>query len=157
MPSTVEYLNFDAVGAFPSLALNLAGCWECTDYAQMYDGPPVVGENRPIPGATGRLAVQREEDEAVINLPMVFRGVANHLGVPYADARIGVRTNLRFFRTNILRPLAAQATRPVTFHRLDTGTESGDVIVQSPMAMAFQTPAKARGVLVLIVPAAVLA
>lgn len=156
MASRVEYLSFDAVGAIPALALNLAGCWECVDYSQMYDSPPVVGENRPIPGVAGRLAQVHEEDERAVSLPMVFFGAANYAGTPYADERVGVRSNLAYFRTNIMRPGSA-ATRAVTFHRLDgTTTETGSVVVIPPLQVAFSGPTLARAVLTFVIPAGVL-
>lgn len=156
MASRVEYLSFNSVGAIPALALNLAGCWEVTDYAQMYDAPPVVGDDRVVPGSPGRLAVLREEDERVVSLPMQFFGDANYAGTPYTDQRVGMRSNLAYFRTNIMRPGTA-ATRAVTFHRLDgTTTETGSVVVLPPLQVALVGPMMARAVLTFVIPAGVL-
>jgi hypothetical protein len=156
MASRVEYLSFDTVGAIPALALNLAGCWECVDYSQMYDSPPLLGENRHIPGVTGRTPIKHEEDERQVSLPMVFFGDASYNGTPYSDTRIGLRSNLAYFRTNIMRQGSA-TTRAVTFHRLDgTTTETGGVIVLPPLQVAFAGPTLARAVLTLVIPAGVL-
>lgn len=156
MPNVItrtEYLSFAAEGGASAVPLNTPA-WECIDYSQMYDSPPVVGDNRPITGVTGRLAVPREEDESEIHLPMMFFGSANHENTPYGDARIGLRTNLRYFRTALMRA-ASGTTRSATFHRLDGGTETAEVIVIPPLQVAFRGPILARAVLTIVVPAAV--
>jgi hypothetical protein len=158
MASRVQYLSFDAIDSIPALALNLDGCWECDDYSDMYDAPPVLGEDRHIPGVAGRLAVAREEDEAVKSLPMKFMGIKDHSGAAHTDPRIGLRVNLDYFRTNIVRPLSGHTTRAVTFHLLDgSTTKTGNVIVEPPLQVAFQGPVLARGVLRIVIPAGMLA
>lgn len=158
MPNVItrtEYLSFAAEGGASAVPLNTPA-WECVDYSQMYDSPPVLGDNRHIPGLTGRLAVAREEDERQISLPMAFFGAANHENATYADARIGLRTNLRYFRTALMRA-ASGTTRAATFTRLDGGTETAEVQIIPPLQVAFQGPVLARAVLTIIVPAGVFA
>lgn len=149
-----EYLSFAAEGGALAIPLNTPA-WECVDYFDLYDSPPVIGVNRSIPGTSGRLAIAREEDEAEIHLPMVFMGGYDMDGGVYGDPRIGLRSNLRVFRTNVMRA-ASGTTRTVTFHRLDGGTESGEVQVIPPLKVAFKGVTLARAVLTIVIPAGVL-
>lgn len=159
MPTIItrtEYLSFDAAGSYPAVPLNTPG-WDCQDYSGLYGNPPTVGEDRIIPGTNGRLAVKRQLDELTVSLPMTIYGEANHEGTAYADARIGMRTNLLFLRTNLLQPITSgNGTRAVTFHLLDGTTDTGSVIVEGDMAVAFAAPTLARAVLRLVIPAGVL-
>lgn len=160
MPAVVtraEYLSFDVVGAFPAVPMNTPA-WDVVDYSSLYDGPPVVGDDRPIPGSPGRLAVAREVDELVVALPLVVYGDRSYDDLPYADARIGVRANLDYLRTNVvLPPGTSTGTRPVTFHRLDGTTRAGPAVVLSPLSVAVAGPTSVRAVLRLVIPAGSLA
>lgn len=151
-----EYVVFDAVTSpsLPEIPGNTPG-WETIDYSALYDLAPVIGDDRPIPGVAGRLAVPREEDELVAALPMRFIGSHDWEGDPYEDARIGLRTNLRYFGENVVRPPGTtDGLRGITFHQLDGSTATAQVIVQSPLQVAFSPGSVlARAVLTLIIPA----
>ena len=156
MPNVItrtEYLSFAAEGGASAVPLNTPA-WECVDYSEMYDSPPVLGGNRHIPGAAGRYAIPLEEDEREIHLPMKFFGGYDHTNSAHTDPRVGLRTNLRYFRTNLMRA-ASGTTRTATFHRLDGGTESAEVQIIPPLQVQFHGPALAYAVLTIIVPAGV--
>lgn len=148
-----EYLSFAAEGGASAVPLNTPA-WECLSYAPLYDSPPVVGEDRPIPGSAGRLAIAREEDEMIVSLHLRFFGGYNHENVAQSDARIGLRTNLRYFRTALMRANHG-TTRTATFHRLDGGTESADCVIIPPLDVEFVGPTLARAILRFTVPAGV--
>lgn len=157
MPPVVtfaEYLSFDAYSTYPAVPMNTPA-WDVLDYSPFYDDPPMIGDDRPIPGSPGRLGIAREYDELDVALRMVIYGDADLEGTPYADPRVGVRANAEYLRANLLRafPANADGTRPVTFHRLDGGTAVGDVIPVAPLSLAPAGPTLLRAVLRLVIPA----
>lgn len=157
VPTRAEYLSFDAIvgpPAFPAIPMN-SPAWDVLDYAALYDGPPLVGEDRAIPGATvPRIAIGREIDESVVALRLVIYGDRSYDDVPYADPRVGVRANVEFLRSNLLLPPGtADGSRPVTFHRLDGTTDVGSVVVAGPLDAVPAGPTSVRGVLRLAIPA----
>lgn len=158
MPAVItraEYGTLDVVGAFPSIPLNTPA-WDAESYFELYLPPEQVGEDRPIPGVTGRLAMPREWDEGIAGIPLVVYGTHDYQGVAYADARLGLRTNLRFLRDNVFKPPGtADGTRPFTFHELGGAAYTEDVIVQ--MGAASAKTSFARLTVRLIVPAGVIA
>jgi hypothetical protein len=152
MPAVVtrdEYLSFDSTGGHPVVPLNTPA-WECRDYRPLYDGTDTVGDNRPIPGSAGRLYVPDEFDEWNVSLNLVVYGDQDQDGGTHSDPRVGVRENLLYLRTHLLRP---RLLRPVTFHRLDGGTETGDVKVSPRAQVTSFGPSGARMVLKFVVVA----
>lgn len=160
MPGTIssaEYGVLGAVGTFPSIPLNIVGAWDVESYAELYVPLEQVGDDRPVPGVTGRLAQPRELDEGIFGLPFVVYGENDLDGVPYADPRVGLRANLRFLRANVFTPPGtADGTRPFTFHELGGATYAGNVIVQAG-ASSPRGPILWRSTIRLIVPAGTLA
>lgn len=147
-----EYLKFLAVGAHPAIVLNTLG-WNAWDYAGFYDAPDAVGENRPIPGLAGRLAMAWELDEGDLLIPVDVWGGYFGDGSAHADERAGVRTNLRYLRNHLLLPPGtSNGARPVEFHRWDGDVETGDVQVKPPAAIAFESPVQATLVLRVTIP-----
>lgn len=131
MPAVItqpEYGILPVVGALPAIPLNTPA-WDVESYAEWLIFLELVGEDRIIPGNPGRLALPDEIDEAIVGLPFVIYGEQDLEGTPYADARVGLRTNLRYLRTNLFRPPGtADGTRPFEFHDLDGVTvETADV------------------------------
>lgn len=155
MPTVITrdaYGEFTSWGSFPAIPLNTPA-WECTNYESLYDAPPLIGENRAIPGVDGRLPIDRETDQWQVSLRIVVFGNEDLEGDAYDDPRIGVRTNLRYLRTNIFLP---SGLRPFQFNDLDGSTEGADVQVVPPFEPVFFSPAAARIVLNMIVPDGVL-
>lgn len=125
-----EYALFPTVGALPAVSLELDGAWQAENYLELYAALEQIGEDRPVPGVTGRLAMPREEDELVFGIPLVVYGFKDPAGAAYADARVGLRSNLRYLRMNLFRPPGTtDGTRPFEFHELGGYVEEGDVIV----------------------------
>lgn len=152
-----EFALFPAVGALPEISLETEGAWQAENYLELYAALDQVGENRPIPGVTGRLPIPREEDELVFGIPLIVYGLNGPDGVtPYVDARVGLRTNLRFLRTNLFRPPGtADGTRPFEFHELGGYVEGGDVEVAQG-ALGYVGPTAARLTVRVTVPAGLL-
>lgn len=156
MPAVItrpEYGIFPVVGALPSIPLNTPA-WDVESYAEWLIFLELIGEDRPIPGVDGRLPMPDEVDEGIVGLPFAIYGENDYEGTPYADARVGLRQNLRFLRTNLFRPPGtADGTRPFEFHDLDGVTvETADVKVRAA-TWAFPGPTLARVTIRLIVPA----
>jgi hypothetical protein len=150
-----EYLSFDSVASpsLPAVALNTPA-WEAIDYGPLYDmSPPLVGDDVQIPGVAGRLFQPHEEDELTFSLNMRFYGRYQHDNTVNSDPRVGLRLNLDYFRTNVVRGNPGQL-RAVTFHKLGGGSNlTGSVIVMPPLQVAFHGPALAYAVLTLKIPA----
>lgn len=152
----MEYGLFPAVGALPAVSLNIEGAWEVTSYAELFTPAPTVGDDGVIPGAAGRDPVPEELDEGIYALPFYIYGFKDHAGTAYPDARVGLRQNLRYLRTNLWTPPGtADGTRPFEFHDLDGATvETGNVKVHAG-EWGFR-PTMALVTIRLIVPAGIL-
>lgn len=152
MPAIItrdQYGVFPEWTSYPEIPLNTPA-WECTEYGEIYDAAPFIGENRAIPGVPGRLAMNREADQWAFTLRVTVFGQYDLEGNAYTDARVGVRSNLRFLRTNLFRP---SGVRPFEFYDLDGTGEDGDVQVVPPFQPVFAGPAAARLLLNVLVPA----
>lgn len=162
MPAVItrpEYGLFPVVGAFPAIPLNTPA-WDVESYAELLTFLELVGDDRIIPGKDGRLPVADEIDEAIVGLPFVIYGDHALDGTAYADARVGLRTNLRYLRTNLFRPPGtADGTRPFEFHDLDGVTvETADVKLRTgTWGYPGSGSVVARTTLRLIIPAGELA
>lgn len=122
----VEYVTFATVGALDAVDTWKAGAWEGLNYTQWYREGPVVGENRVIPGAPGRLEVDKELDELTFSQAMRFYGRKDKDGALHTDPFVGVMANFRYFRKHVL---AYKSPRSVTFHERDGTTTAGSVQV----------------------------
>lgn len=122
--TSIEYLSFDADSPHPAIALNTPA-WKVTSYTALRKRTR-VGENRPIPGAPGRLYVPREWDEQTVVLPMKINGRLDHEGDAHEDWFDGVDVNHQYLLDHIVDVLAE---RDVTFHRRDGATFQGSVVV----------------------------
>lgn len=151
-----EFALFPVVGALPAISTEIDGCWQAEHYLELYAALAQIGEDRHRPGLTGRLAQPREEDELIFGIPLLVYGFKDPAGAPYADARVGLRTNLRYLRTNLFRPPGtADGTRPFEFHELGGFVEEGDVIVAQG-ALGYVGPTAARLTVRVTVPAGLL-
>lgn len=69
------------------------------------------GENRVIPGAAGSIPYPRRWNESRRDLNLLVVGDVDRFGAPYADARLGLETNLAYLRTNVFAtPITATRT-----------------------------------------------
>lgn len=151
-----EFALFPVVGALPAVSTEVDGAWQAEHYLELYAALEQLGEDRHVPGAPGRLAVPREEDELVFGIPLNVYGFKDPAGVAYADARVGLRQNLRYLRTNLFRPPGtADGTRPFEFHELGGYVEGGDVIVAQG-ELGYGGPTLARVTIRVTVPAGLL-
>jgi hypothetical protein len=129
MPTVItqtEYLTFAAVGSLHAVPTGTPA-WRAIDLSELYGMGPRVGENRQIPGVTGRLAVPREIDELRVSLRLRFFGGKDREGLTHSDPFQGVITNLLYFRKHVLDYVPS---RSVTFTRRTGGTSTGSVIVE---------------------------
>lgn len=129
MAAQQEYLTFAAVGALDAVATWTPGdppAWKGTDYTAFYGMGDRVGEDRSIPGATGRLAVAREIDEMTVPLRMRFDGTLDRLGNVNADPFAGVMTSFLYFRKHVLDYTPA---RTVTLTKRGGGTSAASMII----------------------------
>jgi hypothetical protein len=86
--------------------------WEHLDIGAMYSGPAVRGENRVMPGATGRRALPKRADETTRTLTLAIYGFQRWDGEPYPDPVAGLWENLGHFTTNVIdAPPTPDSTR----------------------------------------------
>lgn len=125
MPLTLtEYLTFEADGIYDETSSHTYG-WKVIDYTPLRRRTR-VGENRPIPGAPGRLYVPREWDEQTVVLTWKINGRREPDGTLYTDPFDGVDLNHQIILDNVVNNLALRA---VTFTDRHAATFTGDVVV----------------------------
>ena len=155
MPTVItatEYLSFDTVVSPSIIAIPLnTPAWEVLDYGPMYEIGNIVGEDRVVPGTTGRIAVAREIDEMKVQLQMNVYGARDHENTLHSTKPIGLRTNLAFLRDNLIKRKIA---RGVTFYPQYGGTQSGTVYVDDwRVGPSLQNGGMCRAVLSITIPA----
>lgn len=122
----IEYVTFEAVDGLPAVPTGTPA-WRGLDYVQFNKMGPRVGDNRGIPGETGRLETPREIDELKLSLQMRIKGRFDWEGTPYDDAFEGVQTNLDYLVENVLSYVPSRA---ITFHRRDGSTKTGNATIE---------------------------
>lgn len=129
--------------------------WNVLDLVPLWMYEASRGANVIIPGASGRRAYPRRVDEGRYSLPMIITGVADRLGVGYANRWTGLQTNLAYLHTNVVNPpTAPTATRAATLLMPDGTTRNADVQVESlDIANPGTTAAVIQAVLELVIPA----
>lgn len=120
-----ENFTLASAGGLDAVPLRTPG-WRALDLTPLYGIGPRIGENRPIPGVAGRLAVDHEIDELRVALPMRFTGAKDREGNTHTDPFDGVLANLLYFRKHVVDYLP---TRSGTLTRRDVGTVTGTVVV----------------------------
>jgi hypothetical protein len=121
-----EYVEFAAVGGLDAVPTSVRGAWKGLDYVAWNKMGPRVGENRAIPGVTGRLAVPREIDRAEDLAADADHRQARHRRHAFTDPFEGVLVNLDYLIDNVL---SYTPERAVTYHRRDGSTKTGSVTV----------------------------
>jgi hypothetical protein len=128
MPTVIkgrEWLTFESLGALDQVPTGTPA-WMGLDYTGLRRLIR-VGEDRVIPGAPGRLAVDRELDELVTTIPLRIRGNRDWEGNAYADTFLGLDLNHQYLRDNVLDVLDL---REVTFHDRHGVEWTGEMFVQ---------------------------
>lgn len=120
-----EYLTFAADSPYAEVDSHSYG-WKVLDYTSLRRRTR-VGEDRPIPGASGRLFVAREWDEQTAVLTFRINGRWDVDGVPHADSFEGVDVNHQYLLDNVVNNLDLRA---VTFTVRDGSTWTGNVVVE---------------------------
>jgi hypothetical protein len=94
--------------------------WEALNIQALYGGPARRGENRVIPGASGRRALPRRDDETNRTISLAIFGFERWDGESYPDPVAGLWENLAHLRANVLnQPLTLNTTRTAVIHRPD--------------------------------------
>lgn len=124
-----EYVTFAAAGGLDEVSTWTPGdppAWKGLNYTPWYRMGPRVGDDRPIPGTPGRLAVAREIDELRFSQQMRFNGRHDRTGAVNADPFVGVMASFLYFRKHVLDYLSP---RSVTLHRRSGATSTGTAII----------------------------
>ena len=112
-----------------SIKLAVRGAWLLVDPTPFLGQGSYRGSNRVIAGEPGRLARTRVLDELELVVPMYVFGVNNQAGTPHANARLGLRNNIEYLRTNLLPPYTGSDSVTVTHTFSDASTRTGLCIV----------------------------
>jgi hypothetical protein len=94
--------------------------WEVLNIQTLYSGPMRRGENRIMPGASGRRALARRDDETNRSLVIAVFGFERWDGVAYPDPVAGLWENIDHLETNVIdQPLTGDSTRTAVLSRPD--------------------------------------
>lgn len=89
--------------------------WDITDLTDLWFTVEQRGDDRLLPGATGAIPYRRRLAPARHDLTILIVGDVNESGTPFADAKVGLRTNLATLYTNVIAPTGAtDGTRAAT-------------------------------------------
>lgn len=94
---------------FGALTLNgvdmhIPGAWTILNLEELWTSTDTYGDNRPIPETTGRRALEWYEDQSTYSLLMVFAGMNDVNGTPYANYYAGLWQNFRYIKDNVVIP-----------------------------------------------------
>lgn len=123
MPTLDEYVTINSV------VLALDGAWELVDPTPLSGEGPARGNNRSVPGADGERFRPKKRGPWRDVLTLDVWGEKNATGAPYANYRIGMRTNLEHLRNQLLVANVGQVTLTYTFP--DASTRTGLCEVRS--------------------------
>lgn len=109
--------------------LNTAA-WDITDLTPLWIETTMDGEDVPLPGVDGAVPFQRFMQPASFALAMKISGDVDELGVDYANAMIGMETNLASIKAAIVTPVhTGDGTRAAVLTKPSGATMSADVHV----------------------------
>lgn len=92
--------------------------WEHTNIHTLYSGAEVRGENRVLPGASGRRALPWRADETMRTLTLAIFGTYSWDGTPNEDPVAGLWANVAHLQAFVVdNPLTADSTRLATLKR----------------------------------------
>lgn len=139
--------RYDALPTSSCLGtLTIAGiAMQCPSWyvelAQFYRTPEVRGADRLLPGTSGVRAFRRRLTVSRYSLPMILTGVYDRFGNSYADAQVGLATNIAWLHANVLLPTnVGDGTRTAVF------TAPGQTPVTTPVhVLGITDPGMQRG------------
>lgn len=89
--------------------------WDATDLTTLWVEASVRGGDRLLPGVAGVIPYRRRLDVTEYALPMLVSGDVDENGDDYADAWVGLETNLQWLWSNVVEPTnTGDGTRPAT-------------------------------------------
>lgn len=92
--------------------------WEHLNIGALYSGPNVRGENRVLPGASGRRALPWRADETMRTLSIAIFGNRSWDGTTNADPVAGLWANVAHLQAFVFdNPLNAGSTRTAVLKR----------------------------------------
>jgi hypothetical protein len=126
-----EFLRFEAqdgLNAVLSQGPGMIPAWTTLDFTRLYGKGKRIGDNRPVPGVTGRIVVPKEFDQLELTLTMRVKGFFTHTGARADDPFVEAATTLLYLRQHVLDYTPA---RSVTFGAR-TGTEyAGELVIEN--------------------------
>jgi hypothetical protein len=126
MPTLDEYITINTV------VLALDGAWELIDPTPLLGEGPARGSNRVVPGTAGTVFRPKVRGEFRDVLQLDVWGEKNAAGSPYANYRVGMKTNIEYLRTNLLVANVGAVTMTYTFPDASTRTGTCEVLSITP-------------------------
>jgi hypothetical protein len=126
MPTSDEYITINSV------VLALEGAWELVDPTPMLGEGPARGANRVVPGTAGTVFRSKVRGEFREVLELDVFGEKNQAGTPFANYRVGMKTNIEYLRTNLLVANVGAVTMSYRFPDASTRTGSCEVLSITP-------------------------
>jgi hypothetical protein len=110
-------INFDHHLEIDGVPLSTPA-WEHLNIHALYSGATVRGENRILPGASGRRGLVWRADETMRTLTMAIFGDRSWDGTPNADPVAGLWANVAHLHAFVIaNPLNDDSTRTATIKR----------------------------------------
>lgn len=104
--------------------------WRLTNSHVFWDGADTRGDNRIIPGAAGVRAKRVRTAQTQVSLIVAVFGSHDWEGNEYADANVGLWTNLEYLKDYVTDPTnTGDGTRAAVLH-VPGGTRTGDIQVR---------------------------
>jgi hypothetical protein len=144
-----EYLEIDGVD------LSVDGAWRIKDHTPLKEPPAQRGDDRLIPGDSGRLAMLRRVDATTKRLDIWFFGINDVNGDPYTDQQAGLQANIDYIVDNVVMPTGVgDGTRFATWYLPDESSRSTYLHVLG-LTLERRSPSHAIGTLLLSIPSGV--
>lgn len=104
--------------------------WDLPDLTALWFEFDVRGDDRLLPGSDGVLPYRRRVTVTQHALPMIVTGAVDRFGEPYADAWVGMETNVAYLLTNVVLPTnVGDGTRSATLTLPSGATRTANVHV----------------------------
>lgn len=135
MPHPIACAGLNPTTVYGTLAIDETemNCpaWDVLNVHDLWAGPPTRGEDRIVPGTSGRRSYRRRADAVTYSLEVVITGQVDPDGDPYADPVVGLLTNIDLLRSNVTDPTGVgDGTRPAVLTLPDLTTRNADVTVE---------------------------
>lgn len=107
----------------------LTAGWLALDLSPLEGMAALRGQNRILPGASGRRARRRRIDQTSVDIPMWITGAWDPIGAaPHSDPVLGLALNLDYLWDNVASPPAGE-TRTAVRTMSDASTRTAPVQV----------------------------